>query len=90
MRQKLYLGRGVIQEQHARVSRERAEKRSPAKYAVGQHVDYFKHGVCYPSVIQEDLGITSSAGRKYRIAALRPEETGEWDVCVAERTLAIS
>lgn len=83
-----YFGRGVIQERNAKIARERAEKRKPAKYAVGQRVDYFKGGICYPSIIQDDLGITSSAGRKYRIVAHCPVSSGQWDMCVAERTLA--
>lgn len=58
------------------------------QYKPGDHVDYFKRGICYPSIITADLGIQRGAGRKYRIVARDPDETGEWTKEVAERTIA--
>ena len=37
------------------------------KFAIGDKVHYYKHGICYPSVIAEDLGILKGTGRRYRI-----------------------
>lgn len=88
MARKPYFERMTIQQANTKKSDDRAEKhRKPAKYTVGVHVCYYKGSVCYPSIVQEDLGVSSSAGRKYRITALRPEETGEWDLSVVERQL---
>lgn len=62
--------------------------REQPRFKVGDRVDYFKRGVCYPGIIREDLGIIKGAGRRYRITPPDGEHDLEYFVFdVAERWL---
>lgn len=65
-------------------------KQKIAKFKIGDSVEYYRRGICYPGIIREDKGIRKGAGRIYRIT---PPEDGqhdlEWFVFdVAERHLS--
>ena len=62
------------------------ERDAPA-YHNGEKVDFFKRGVCYPSVIVRYLGRKPGLGKCYLVRAADPEHTGSWEAIKAERFL---
>jgi hypothetical protein len=64
-------------------------KQKPPKFTVGDKVEYFRRGICYPGIVRQDLGILKGAGRRYRITPPDGERDLEYFVFdVAERHLS--
>jgi hypothetical protein len=65
-------------------------KQKPPQFTVGDNVEYFRRGICYPGVVREDLGVLKGAGRRYHITR-RNTDDGLVDFAfdVAERHLSL-